>query len=138
MTDPARGIVVAHGRVAEALVETVERIAGVRGALTALSNDDAAAESLADRVADLARGANVVLFADLASGSCGVACRRASGPAAEIPVVTGVNLPMLLDFVFHRDLPAAELARRAAEKGTAGIEALRSLEASDAARPAAD
>jgi len=32
-----------------------------------------------------------------------------------------VNLAMLLDFVFHRDLPPVEAARRAAEAGSRAI-----------------
>jgi len=35
--------------------------------------------------------------------------------------VTGVNLPMLVDFVFHRGVSAEEAARRAAAKGGEAI-----------------
>jgi mannose/fructose-specific phosphotransferase system component IIA len=45
--------------------------------------------------------------------------RLASRP--DIRVVTGVNLVMLLDFLFHRDQPVDEVARRAAESGAKAI-----------------
>jgi mannose/fructose-specific phosphotransferase system component IIA len=35
--------------------------------------------------------------------------------------VSGVNLAVLLDFVFHRDLPLTELVERLVEKGKLGI-----------------
>jgi mannose/fructose-specific phosphotransferase system component IIA len=46
--------------------------------------------------------------------------RLAKGKA-ELAVVTRVNLAMLLDFVFHRDVTPAEAARRAADAGGKAI-----------------
>ena len=61
-----------------------------------------------------------LVFVDLASGSCSHAARLVAREGPGIPVVSGVNLPMLLDFVFHRDMEVSELSRRAVEKGHAG------------------
>ncbi len=60
-----------------------------------------------------------MLFTDLPGGSCctGASASRARN-AQELAVVTGVNLAMLLDFVFHRDLSLADAApARAVEIG---------------------
>ena len=40
-------------------------------------------------------------------------------------VVCGVNLPILLDFVFHRDMPLDELVERLLDKGRDGIRPVR-------------
>ena len=62
-----------------------------------------------------------MLFVDLPGGSCLTSAIRLAHGRAEIAVVTGVNLAMLLDFVFHRDLSPAEAARRAVDAGGRAI-----------------
>ena len=62
-----------------------------------------------------------VLFVDLPGGSCLTSSIRLAKGKTNVAVVTGVNLAMLLDFVFHRDLPPLEAARRAAEAGSKAI-----------------
>ncbi len=42
-------------------------------------------------------------------------------------VVFGVNLPILLDFVFHRDLPLEELVPRLLEKGRESVQSVPDL-----------
>jgi mannose/fructose-specific phosphotransferase system component IIA len=62
-----------------------------------------------------------VLFVDLPGGSCLTGSLRFARGHAELAVVTGVNLAMLLDFVFHRDLTPADAARRAVDAGGRAI-----------------
>ncbi|MET0395335.1 MAG: hypothetical protein ABW277_00780, partial [Longimicrobiaceae bacterium] len=62
-----------------------------------------------------------IIFTDLPSGSCAFAARRLSLDRPDTAVVCGVNLPMLLDFVFHRELPLPELVDRLVAKGQSAI-----------------
>lgn len=121
MSEPARGVIVAHADLAAALLRAVERIAGVSDRLVAVSNEGAGPDEVRRAVEEAAGAGPAVLFTDLASGSCAAASRLAAGRSRRVAVVTGTNLPMLLDFVFHRDMEPAALAERLVEKGRAGI-----------------
>ncbi|RMH15935.1 MAG: hypothetical protein D6701_09485 [Gemmatimonadetes bacterium] len=122
---PVLGVVITHGGAARGLVDAVARISGVdTDALIAISNDGLAPEALRERVDRAVGGRRAVLFTDLASGSCAVAghlCCRGQGTRA---LVSGVNLPMLLDFVFHRDLELEPLVERLVEKGRESVRAV--------------
>ena len=66
-------------------------------------------------------GASLDGFVDLRSGSCGMAALSTCRDRARREVISGVNLPMLLDFVFHRDMPLEELTARVIERGRTAI-----------------
>ena len=118
---PTVGVIVSHAEVAAALVSAVRTISGVADALHAVSNEGCDPKALAERIEGAIAGRPAVLFVDLPGGSCLSSALRLSRGHAERAVVTGVNLAMLLDFVFHRDLPPAEAARRAVEAGARAI-----------------
>ena len=116
-----RGIIVTHAAVAQALVTAVAAITGVGDALTGVSNEGCGTEELSERLRQAIGEGPAVLFVDLPGGSCFTSSVRYAKQHAEIAVVTGVNLAMLLDFVFHRDIPPAEAARRAVDAGAKAI-----------------
>ena len=120
----ARGVVVAHARLAEALVEAAEAITGITGALLALSNQSVGPADLKLNVSEAIGEGPAVIFVDLASGSCGFAANTAMRACPSVAVVTGVSLPMLIEFLFHRDMEPAELAGRLIEKGRGNITAV--------------
>lgn len=117
-----RGVVVAHGELASALVRVVEGISGVQGALEPVTNMSCSPDELAGRVARAVGEEPAVIFVDMASGSCGFAGQRIARDG-NVAVVSGVNLPMLLDFVFHREMDFRALAKRVVEKGRTGATA---------------
>ena len=121
MSEPLRGIIVSHAAVAEALVAAVLSITGVDGALVPVSNEGCDQDALKERLTQAAAGQPAVLFVDLPGGSCLTSSIRFARGHAELAVVTGVNLAMLLDFVFHRDVSPADAARRAVEAGARAI-----------------
>ncbi|PYO89814.1 MAG: hypothetical protein DMD58_08385 [Gemmatimonadetes bacterium] len=117
-----RGVVVSHAAVAQALVAAVTAITGIEGALTPISNEGCGTEALGERLREAVGSGPAVLFVDLPGGSCFTSSARyAKKGGADIAVVTGVNLAMLLDFVFNRDIPPAEAARRAVDAGGKAI-----------------
>jgi mannose/fructose-specific phosphotransferase system component IIA len=132
------GVVVTHGRLGEALVEAAEEITGVTGALAALSNRGVGPLDLKRKLEEAVGDGPAVVFVDLASGSCGFAANAAGRARGSLTVVTGVSLPILIDFLFHRDLPISELSDRLVEKGRANITAVSPNKCDDGARPVSD
>ena len=122
MSKSVRGVVVAHGPMARAMVDAVRKIAGdAADGLHPLSNDDKSPTQLRADLDQALGDGPVILFVDLQAGSCGVAALSSCRDSARRVVVSGVNLPMLLDFVFHRKLPIDELAERAIDHGREAI-----------------
>ena len=119
-------LLVTHGTLGQELVRTVERILGHQTDVITLGNDglsaDGLREAIEERVGETPATQPVVLFTDLAAGSCGIASRRVSVEGHVIRCITGVNLPMLLEFFHYRTtLSLDELITRLETKGKAGI-----------------
>ncbi len=124
MSDPsdARGVVVAHGTLAQGLVDAATRIAGIEaGILVPISNDGKSPQSLQETLDDYLGDGPVIVFTDLPSGSCAMAARMCCKDQDRRAIVSGVNLPILLDFVFNRHLPFQELVPRLLSKGAGSM-----------------
>jgi len=119
------GIVVAHGELATGLVSAVTRIAGSEpDALVALSNEGRSPEELGDILEERIGGRVAVVFTDMQTGSCALVARLTCRERDDRAVIFGVNLAMLLDFVFHRHLPLEELVPRLLKKGRESVRAI--------------
>lgn len=122
MSEAVRGLIIAHSSLAEGLVAAVRQISGAdEDALCPLSNEGQGPEGLVESVRREVGDAPAILFTDLGSGSCAFAAHRVALAQPNVAVVSGANLAVLLDFVFHRNLPLPELVERLVEKGRSGI-----------------
>ncbi|CAN5687508.1 hypothetical protein BH23GEM9_BH23GEM9_14190 [soil metagenome] len=119
---PVRGVLLGHGDMAHGMVDAVRHITGAEpDALVAVSNRGMSPESLADKVLRLVGGGPAIIFTDLPSGSCGVVARRLTQSVSGLAVISGVNLPVLVDFVMNRNMPLGDLVPRLLSKGRAAI-----------------
>lgn len=117
-----RGLVLAHGDMAQGMVDAVRHIAGAGGeSLVALSNRGLGPDAIAEEIRNHAGSDPTIIFTDLQSGSCGFAARRCLQNQPQIVVISGVNLPMLLEFVMRRELPLEQLVPFLLAKGRAAI-----------------
>ncbi len=117
-----RGVVVAHGDLAAGLVDAVRKIAGLdEDVLIPLSNEGLGPDGIRERLDGILGDGPGIVFSDLREGSCGMGGRRVCLGRGDRLLVTGANLPMLLDFVTHRTLPLAELATRLVDRGRAAV-----------------
>jgi mannose PTS system EIIA component len=122
---PVRGVVLTHGSMCHGMVDAVQKIAGVSDdALVAVSNEGRGPDDLLETVARVAGDGPALIFTDLRTGSCALAARFACRDPGNRKVIFGANLPMLLDFVFHRDMPLDHLVDRLLERGRAEIRTL--------------
>ncbi|HKS07734.1 MAG TPA: hypothetical protein VJR92_15635 [Gemmatimonadaceae bacterium] len=116
-----RAIVIAHAKLAQALVSAVDVIAGRGSEFRALSNEGlGAADVAATLKAALDETGAQVVFTDLPAGSCTLAARRLLRDRPGLRVVVGVNLPMLLDYAL-RETPGGADVATAAERGRESI-----------------
>jgi mannose/fructose-specific phosphotransferase system component IIA len=123
------GLIVTHGALAAALREAAARIAGDVTQLEIASNDALSVEGLhacvREAVDRLDQGDGGIIFTDLAGGSCAVACRMVLQAHPKVRLVTGINLPMLVDFVLRRgDLDLDALVVRLLQRGQSSIQEL--------------
>jgi PTS system mannose-specific IIB component len=113
-----RGVLLAHGLMGRGMADAVQRISGLdQEALHPISNDGMSPQALQEELDRLLGDGPAVIFTDLPSGSCALAAQVCCRKRRDRFVVFGVNLPMLLDFVFNRHLPPQELVPRLLERG---------------------
>ena len=115
------GVVVAHGRLADGLLSALTRVAGEQDSHRALTNEGLTGADLEARITsiltDRCAGRDAYLLSDMEGGSCGQACRRLLAKGTVKAILYGVNLPLLVEFVFLQDESFERFVTAAVEKG---------------------
>jgi len=117
-------LLVMHGDLSAALIRAAEQVEGPIEGVETLTNAGLSRESLeaeiARRVSSWPEGG--LVLTDFWGGSCHTCGLSAARGHAELVVVTGLNLPTLLDYLHNRDrYSVVELAERLQKKGQESI-----------------
>jgi mannose/fructose-specific phosphotransferase system component IIA len=121
-------LLVMHADLAAALLRAAEKIYGPIDDVAVLSNEGLSRDALEHEITARVTGwsAGGLVLTDFWGGSChtsGVAAVRGRG---EVVIVTGLNLPTLLDYLHNRDqYGVSDLADRLCQKGQASIRVQR-------------
>ena len=119
------GILVAsHGALAAGLLDSASMIVGESELIKAESlqpedSPEGFRERLAKSIAELDRGDGVLVLTDLFGATPANSALYILGDGVE--VLTGANLPMLLEAIMQREMPLRELADSILESGRSGI-----------------
>lgn len=117
-------LLVMHADLAAALLRAAEQMFGPVEDVAVLTNEglsrDALERAIEQRVASWDHGG--LVFTDVWGGSCHQCGASAARGHGEVVVVTGLNLPTLIDYLHNRDaLSANDLAERLLKKGQDSI-----------------
>lgn len=120
-------VIVTHSNLSESLIKTAEMIVGIQENLLAVSLD--ASEGLDDlkdkvkkAIDKVSSSEGVLIFTDMFGGSTSIVSSYFL-PSGNIEVITGVNLPMLLESILARTKinDVKSLSKDIIEKGKKSI-----------------
>ncbi len=105
--------IITHGSLACSLKEVSENLGVPSKELMCFSNQETDLESIEASIQKLItqnKPQNIILFVDLMGGSCWVSANRIKHNQANVTIISGVNVPMLVSFFVNvKRLPWSEL-----------------------------
>jgi len=125
-------LIVTHADLGTALVRAAESVVGKVEDVSLLSNENLSRADLEEAIEASVRGwtNGGLLLTDFWGGSCHTCGASAARKHGEVVIVTGVNLPLLLDYLHNRDkLNVGALAERLQQKGRDSIRVQRGVPA---------
>jgi PTS system N-acetylgalactosamine-specific IIA component len=124
MSEPAgvRALVAGHGEFAAGLISAVDAVTGRGALLEGIRVQGLSGEDIEQQLRGRLDASGVrVVFTDLQAGSCTMAVRRLLRDVPAVLLVSGTNLPMLLDFVMSSAPDPHDAARAAVERARSAI-----------------
>jgi len=117
-------LLVMHADLSAALLRAASQVYGNVEEVATVSNDGLSKEDLEAEIEEKVAGwrQGGIVFTDFFGGSCHLCGLRAAREHGEIVVVSGLNLPILLDYLHNRGkFGVRELAERLLKKGQDSI-----------------
>ncbi len=123
-------LVIGHRDFAAGIVSAVTAITGREDLFRTASNDGLDTHGMEALLREAIADGVTMIFSDLPAGSTTMAARRAQRDHPTVTVVTGVSLPLLLDYAFAAP-DAVHAADAAVEKGRAAMTVARGPRSAD-------
>jgi PTS system mannose-specific IIA component len=123
-------VLISHGEMAAGMLDAARMIVGEQEQILPISlNEEDDVEGLMGRIANAIKeidtGEGILVLVDVFGASPFNASARLAMGGAKIEVITGMNLPMLLELAIQRDSQGFEALVQIAL--TAGISSIRTL-----------
>ena len=126
----APALVIGHRDFAAGIVSAVTAITGRADLFRTASNDGLDTCGMEALLREAIADGVTMIFSDLPAGSTTMAARRAQRDHPTVTVVTGVSLPLLLDYAFAAP-DAVHAADADVEKGRAAMTVARGPRSAD-------
>jgi mannose/fructose-specific phosphotransferase system component IIA len=132
MSAQVPALLVMHADLSAALLRAAEQVTGPIEGVETISNTGLSRAELEREIIQRVERwtAGGLVFADFWGGSCHICGASAARGRGEVVVVTGLNLPTLIDYLHNRDkYGVLELAERLQKKGQESIRLQRGIAA---------
>jgi mannose/fructose-specific phosphotransferase system component IIA len=123
------GIIVTHGDLANEFLNTAKTVFGEITDVRTVTNQQKSPQVLIQEIESIVEsfdsGQKLLVFIDFWGGSCCHACLDVKQRHDNIILITGVNLPMFLAFLYKRDtMPFDGLVDELIERGRSSVRVL--------------
>jgi len=117
--------IVTHGTLANCLKGLAEKLVVTSAPLVAYSNLELSLEEIEQNIwedIEKQKPEKIILFVDLAGGSCWLLANRMKKRDENITIVAGVNVPLIVSYQMHVErLPWEDLLKKIIEDGKKGM-----------------